>query len=88
MRVDPENCPHPDNLVSADICEGDARWAHDGSEYAVQWCRVCGSYRMNDNQEWRTPFEELPPDETGPGGPTFDKLSKELAQSMGFEPKG
>jgi hypothetical protein len=50
-------CPHPSNLVRADILEG------DGMHIYVSWCPVCGAVQrgwdMKDGGqkwgEWRSP---------------------------------
>lgn len=59
------SCHHPDNSVIADICEGDAVWrgtihkvetvSQDHNEYFVQWCQLCGSYRINGRGNWHCP---------------------------------
>jgi hypothetical protein len=49
-------CKHPPESVTADICEGD--WPRR----AIQWCRICGAYRiltvpltLDDLIWWRLP---------------------------------
>ena len=57
MISDPRLCEHPDNYVTADICEGDASWP-SGKHYQIAWCRICGAYcKAND---WVLPLERLP----------------------------
>lgn len=57
MNTDPTQCPHPNNMVSADILEGDVK------SQGVQWCRVCGAYRrvfmFCPPGEWNLPLERL-----------------------------
>jgi len=34
------NCKHPSNKVTADVLQG------EGNGRAVQWCRICGAFRV------------------------------------------
>ena len=57
--TDPTQCEHPLDKVSADICEGDARYAHVNKPYMIKWCRLCGAYSPG-NSHWILPLEEEP----------------------------
>ena len=55
-------CEHAGNFVSADICQGDAvgRGGAQAAQgwtcaYTVQWCQMCGAYRLNGDGPWIEP---------------------------------
>lgn len=81
------DCKHPANKVTADILEGDA------PARAVQWCQLCGAYRVllvgpGTMTDWRVPTDPCCPYCDGTGGVPAVSVATDALVSKHVPPCG